>query len=271
MAPSGTVEVKLNLAGNINDIKSCAIKARLASSSLSAYGLRAGDFFMEYNQADGLIDIPAIRLSLYDGTLLTSAKMNLSSPNLPYWVDVNIQGLKLEKLKLDTAAKEKDISGTLKAQAKINGFSGDFSKLSGQGEIFITEGNLWQLNLFKGLGALLFTRDFTSIIFSQGYCGFSIRDKSIFTDNLKLESNLVNLTGSVKIGFDSSLDALLNVQVSDVAPLSGTFKDVTTAIMGQVGRFGSIKISGTLDDPKYKFKAAVFNIIKGLKDIFLKE
>ena len=53
-----------------------------------------------------------------------------------------------------------------------------------------------------------------------------------------------------------------------MVPLSGTLKDVTTAFMGQVGKFGVIKLSGTLQQPKYKFQPMVGNIVKGLTDIF---
>lgn len=266
--PKGKMQAKFNLSGNINDIKQCLLQAELSGSFISAYGLKADAFLLDYRQADGLADIPSIHLSLYDGTVDGSAKMNLKSDNLPYWLTLDIQGLKIEKLKLDTEAKGKDIAGTLLAQLKINGFSGDLSKLSGEGKVFITGGKLWQLNLFKGLGSLIFAEDFANIIFNEGTCSFSIQDKYIFTDSLKLKSNIANLAGSAKIGFDGSLGASLNVEVLDeTAPISGTFKDVTTAIVGQAGRFGVIKVSGTLKEPKYRFQPAVADIIKGLKDV----
>lgn len=264
--PSGKVHAKFDFSGNINDFKSCAVNAEFSGSSVSAYGLKANDFFFNYTQKDGLIDVPLARLSLYDGAIEATAKMNLNSDNLPYWLDTNIRGVKLEKLKADTKAKDKDIAGTIQAQFKLNGFFGNLSKLSGAGSIFISEGKLWELNLFKGLGSLLFAKDFANIVFSEGSCGFSIQDKYVFTDNLKLKSTIANLSGSTKIGFDGSIDASLNVQVLDnLVPLSGTFKDVTTAIIGEAGRFGIIRISGTLKEPKYKFRPAVGDIIKGLK------
>ena len=270
--PKGLVHAQLHIDGNIKDIKSCTVTAKLLSSDISAYGLKSGGFLLDYSQANGVGDISQMHLSLYDGTVDVSAKINLTSPNLPYWISADVKGVKLEKLKLDTTAKEKDIAGTLKAQGKINGFSNDLSRLNGAGNIFIADGKLWQLNLFQGLGSLLFARNFASIIFSEGSCGFSIADKYIFTDNLKLKSNITDLSGSVKIGFDSSINASLDVQIlNEMVPLSGTFKDITTAIIGQSGRFGVIKISGTLKEPKYKFQPAIVDIIKSLKDTFFKK
>ncbi len=175
--PQGKVQVKLALSGNLNNIKSCRVKANLSSPALSAYGLKSSDFLMEYIQLDSLLDIPVLRLSLYDGTLDAAAKVNLDSANLAFWVEANIQNVKLERLKLDTPAKGQDISGAIQAQAKFSGFFGDLSKLSGQGQILVSEGKLWQLNFFKGIGKLIFISDFTNVVCHQGGCSVSVADK----------------------------------------------------------------------------------------------
>ena len=208
-----------------------------------------------------------MRLSLYEVSIEGEGNINLNVEDMPYWAEAKIEGLKLEKLKLDTASKAKDIAGTLRASVKINGFGTDVSKLTGSGNILIVDGKLWQLNLFQGLGSLLFAKDFANIVFSEGSCSFLVRDRFIFSDDIKLKSNITNLSGSFKVGFDSSLDSSVNVEVIDeMVPLSGTFKDITTAIIGQSGRFGVIKINGTLQNPKYKFQPAVVDILKGLKN-----
>ena len=270
--PSGIVVAKISLSGNINDIKSCSMQADISSPSLTIYGLKSERCLVNYRQENGLLDLPLIHLSLYDGTLDAAAKINLTSENMPFWVSANTLDIKLDKLKLDTIAKDKDIAGTLKSDFKINGFLKDISKLTGEGSIFISEGKLWELNLFRGLGKLLFAKDFSSIIFKEGQCDFLVQEESIFTDNLKMKSEFVDLTGSLKIGFDSSVDASLNIYVNDeMVPLSGTFKDVTTAIIGQGRRFGVIRITGNLKEPKYKFKSAVFDMIKALKDAFFRK
>lgn len=269
LKPIGIIDAQFSLMGNLNNFKSCVIEAKLSSPLVSIVGLKFQDFLLNYNQNAGIIDIPNMHLSMYDGSADLSGRMNLNSENFPFWVSLDIEGVKIEKLKLDTKNKEKDISGTIQSQAKINGFYKDISKLSGAGRINISDGKLWQLNLFKGLGSLLFAQDFENIVFHEGYCGFIIQDKNIATDNLTLKSNITNLSGPVRIGFDGSVDAAFDVQVLDEnVPLKGTFKDITTAIIGQGGRFGVIKITGTLKEPKYKFKPAVGDIIKGIKDIF---
>ena len=266
----GLVKAKIILNGSINNPKYSQIRAELSSSTLSLYGLKADKFFLNYAQADGIADIPLMHLSLYDGFLEAAAKINLDSENQPFWTEAKINDIKIEKLKLDTPFKDKDSSGTIRAIAKVNGFLKDISKLSGAGKIQIENGKLWELNLFKGLGKLLFSRDFTDIVFSDGYCEFFIKDKAIFTDKLILKSSLVNLEGRGKIGFDSALDVSLNVQMSDeLAPETGSVKDIAAAIMGQAGRFATIKLSGTLQKPEYQHHFTPVDVLKGLKDTIM--
>lgn len=265
--PEGLVKAKITVNGSMRNPKYSQIGLELSSPALSLYGLKADKFFLNYAQADGIADIPLIHLSLYDGFLEAAAKINLDSENQPFWTEAKINDIKIEKLKLDTPLKDKDFSGTIRAIAKVNGFLKDISRLSGAGKIQIENGKLWELNLFKGLGKLLFSKDFTDIVFSDGYCEFFIKDKAIFTDKLTLKSSLVNLEGRGKIGFDSALDASLNVQMGDeLAPATGSFKDITAAIMGQAGRFATIKLSGTLQKPEYQHHFTPVDVLKGLKD-----
>lgn len=269
--PKGLIEAGFSLNGNAKDLKSCRINALLSAPSVSAYGFNTGELLLSYNQKDYIGEVSSASLAMYDGKLEAAGKINLESENLPFWLNINAQDIKLEKLKLDTAARRKAIAGTINAGVETKGFVKDASKLIGTGRISITDGKLWELNLFQGLGSLLFTKDFSSISFSEGSCDFSIKDKVVSTDNLILKSEITNLTGRLSIGFDGSLDGLLDVQVLDeMVPLSGTFKDVTTAILGQADRYGQIKIGGTLQKPELKPKSQVVDILKGLLNTFLK-
>ncbi len=265
--PGGIVHAQGRINGNIKDIKSCLLQLKLSSDSLSLYGLKSGELTLDYNQEDGLGEITRMRLWLYDGMIEAVGRMNFSSPNLPYWVGIYAQGVDIEKLKMDTPAKNSDIGGILRGDCKINGFSGELSRLSGAGNIFISGGKLWELDLFKGLGKLIFAKDLARIVFSEGYCGFTVKDRSFFTDSLKLKSSVAELDGNARIGFDSSIDASIKVHILDeMIPLQNNIKDVFTTIIGRSESFGVIKITGTLHQPKYKFQPAVIDIFKGLKD-----
>ena len=268
MQPKGKLETQFALNGPIKDLKNCFIQAKITSNNLSLYGLNSQNFLLDYLQEKKLARVTSMRIAFYDGVINGLASLNLDTVNLPYHIELLADGVRLEKLKLDTASKNKNIFGVFQGEVKLNGFSDDLNKLSGAGSFSVKEGRLWELNLLQGLGKLLFAKDLGSIELSECACYFLVKDKLAYTDNLKLKSNVAELSGSLKIGFNGSLDGVLDVDIlSEMVPLSGSLKDVTTAIMGQAGKFGVIKLSGTLQKPSYRFSPAVNNIIKGLTDI----
>jgi len=245
------------------------LQAKLTSNNFSLYGLNSGGLGADFLLDQKVIRIPDIRINFYDGLIAAACSLNLDAANLPYQLELKAAGINLEKLKNDTASKNNKISGTLNGKLMFSGYANDINRLSGEGNFSILEGNLWELNMLQGLGKLLFTKDLGNVKFSECNADFIIKDKAVYTDNLKLVSNLVNFSGPLKIGFDGSLEGALDAEItSDMVPVTGTFKDITTVIIGSSGKFGLIKLSGSLKEPKYNFKPAVNNIIKGLADVF---
>jgi len=269
MKLSGNLESDFSLTGNLNDFKNCYLKAHLQSDGLSFYGLNTQGASLDFFQDKKIAKISNLRLGFYDGVIEGNGSMDLGTLKLSYQAELKADGVKLEKLKNDTKAKNKNISGTFGGNLKISGEPADLGKLSGSGQFSVREGKLWELNLLEGIGKLIFAKDMRNINISECSTDFRIKDKYIFTDSLKLKSNVANLAGPVKIGFDESIEGSLDIDIiGDMVPVSGTLKDFTTAIAGQGGKFGTIKLSGTIKEPKHSFKPAVGNLIKGLTDVF---
>lgn len=269
MQPAGQLDAQFNLSGTPSDFKNCYLHANINSVNFSLYGLKAQSLSTGFLLDQRIAKLPDIKIALYDGSIQGSATLNLDTAGLPYQLELAGGGIKLEKLKLDTPSKNKDISGVISAELKLSGYFSDLNKLSGSGNFSILEGKLWEFSLLQGLGKILFTKDLGSIKFSECTSDLLIKDKSVHMDNLKLKSTIANFAGPIKIGFNGSLEGALDVDIlSDMVPVTGTFKDITTAIIGQSGKFGTFKLSGTLAEPKYDFKPAVTNIIKGLIDVF---
>jgi len=266
--PRGIMNARFDISGNPADIKSSAIKAKVLSPAISIYGLRLQDLSLDYTQKDGLAEIAPLSISCYNGNIEGEAKVNLNSPNFPYFINTDIQGIKIEQLKQDTPLKDKDISGALQLQAKINGFVTDPTKISGAGRILINNGNLWKLDLFRGLGQLLFTEDFKNIVFNEAVCDFLIKESTIYSDNIRANSNIINLQGRGKVGFDGSLDMKIHTRPGNEAlPVTGTIKDITSVLLGGAGRFMEIRLTGMIREPKYRIQPRVSSMIEGLKDM----
>ncbi|MCX5679262.1 MAG: AsmA family protein [Candidatus Omnitrophica bacterium] len=262
MKLSGALKADFRLAGKISDVRSCAIDAKIFSNTISIYDLKPVDVVIDYNQREGVGNITRFHSFLYGGTVTASGRMDLNSAGLPYFMNADIAGVKIEGLKTATAFKDKDISGTLSCQAHLEGLYKDLSKSIGSGKIAINNGKLWQLNLFQGLGKIIFPQDISNVVFSDGNCSFSIKEQSIYTDDLVLKSDLLNIYGSVKMSFDKYIDASLKSEFTDEALRSGS---ISTAA-DQIGKNSYITIKGSLKDPKYTVRPDVPNIVKGIAE-----
>lgn len=261
MKAIGSLHADFNLKGNMKDIKFCAIEAKILSSSISLCGLKPTNIIIDYYQKDGFADMPRIHSFLYGGTLDAVARINLGKKDNPYSISADIKDVMLEKLKIDTGFRDKDISGSIRIQAKVDGLSNSLSSLTGSGKLAINNGKLWQLNLFRGLGVLLFTSDFSEVLFKRASASFIVKDKAVLTDGFWLKSDLIDMYGSARIGFDNSINASLKAEITDEALESGARKNITTAI----GKYTLIDVKGTLKEPKYTLKPDIGGIIGDLQ------
>ena len=262
--PKGVVRAEFSLKGDPKDLKACVIDANLSTDDLSLYGFKLATSTMNYSQKNGAGDILFMRSFLYGGSMGATGKIDWASKGVPYNLDMNIDGIRIEKFKMDTASKDKDIAGAIKLQAKIRGYFDDIGKLSGEGKIDITEGRLWQLNLLRGLGVLIFTSDYSNIIFKEGHCDWTMGGRVIMTDELTLKSGLVDIYGPLRIGFDKSVNGTLKAEFSENALGRGAKHNLASAF----GNYSIIEVSGTLKDPEYKIKADVESIAESIADNF---
>ena len=261
---SGRMTASFNLKGNLSDLSRAAIDAEVTSESLFIYGLKIDDFSMGYLQRNGIMNIARVSSSLYGGVLDATGMVDLISKDLPYQINADIKNLKIEKIKKDTVFKDMDISGSMQAHFGVKGFSNDLSRLNAWGKISILNGRLWQLNLFRGMGALLFKRDFNSVVFKEGSCDFFIKENRAFTNNLIMKSDLLNIYGALMAGFDNSISASLKAEFTDEGIDAGNISDIA----GAIERYSIMEIGGTLKEPKYKIRPDLTSIVGDIADSF---
>lgn len=259
--PKGDVRAELSIKGNIKDLKTCAIDAKLSSDNLSLYDLKMQNTTLNYSQKNGVGDILFMRSFLYGGSMGLTAKIGWASQGVPYAVDANVEGVKIEKLKTDAAFKDKDISGSMNIQVRLDGVAGDIARLKGQGRAVVSNGKLWQLNLFRGLGMFLFTSDFSSIIFKECSADFGVRDKTIFSDEVNLKSDLLDIYGPVKIGFDGAVSGMVKVEFSANAITDSRLK---TSVAAGIENYTMVALGGTVKDPKYNIRLDAANIVQSV-------
>lgn len=263
---SGALTANFNLKGKLKDLTTCAINAQVSSDHVSFYGYKMENFRMDYIQRSGIMDITRLAATLYGGVFDGSGMLDLVSKDHPYTITGEIRGLKIEKAKMDTAFKDYDISGSIRMRFGVKGFSNDISRLQAWGKIDITNGKLWQLNLFKGLGTLVFKKDFSNVIFKEGNCDFSLKDKVAITSDLNLRSDLINLSGVVRVGFDNSINASLKAEFTDEGVDAANMN-----MAGAIERYSIIEAKGTLKTPNFKIRPDLTSIVSDIAQSVFKK
>ncbi|MFA6142655.1 MAG: DUF748 domain-containing protein [Candidatus Omnitrophota bacterium] len=265
MKADGRLDTEFTLDGDIKNIGACDISAVIKSKRLLFYGFELNDMTFDYAQEEGVGNIKNLHSMFYGGLILASAKIDWLTKEPAYSMTLNAKDVKLERFKKDTDFKDKDVSGDIKMYASLNGFLKDPSLITGIGNMSITKGKLWQLNLFKGLGSLIFTSDFSDVIFANVSCDFKIKDKEFLTDDLILNSDLLKISGGGRIGFDKTVAASLRSEVAEESMYPGVRRNIATAI----GKYTYIEVSGTTIEPKYKIRPSVSDIVDGVTSAFI--
>ncbi|MCX5665660.1 MAG: DUF3971 domain-containing protein [Candidatus Omnitrophica bacterium] len=256
---SGRVTAKFALKGNMNDLSSCDADVEVSGPGVSLYGFKMENFSMSCMQRSGVIDIVKMQASLYGGTLDGSGRLDLVSKEKGYQIKGEVRDLKIEKIKLDTEFKDRDISGAIYSRFGFKGYQSDPSKFSAWGKINISNGKLWQLNLFRGIGTVIFRKDFGSVIFKEGDCDFSIKDRAISTGDINLRSDLLNISGVARIGFDNSIIASLKAEFTDEGVDA-------SKIAGAIERYSIIEVNGTLKEPNVKIRPDLSNVMSDIAE-----
>jgi len=266
----GILNIKGTLTGKVKDYKNWNLSLKAASDTFSVYNLKFTDLAFNLDQKDGQININRFIASGYSGTVNLDFISDLKPDAPAYFLKLNGSGIDLAKLKLDTGAKDKDIAGTLNISADLNGNFKDLASLKGNGSLSIKDGKLWQFNLFKGLGELFLLPDYEKIMFKEALGEFNIGDKSISTENLKLTSDQLSLDCKGTLGFDGTLDFTIYTQANkNLIRDSTDIRKFTAAILGELSSALTIRVSGTIQQPKYKIIPVVVDLIKNIKDFFL--
>jgi len=250
--PDGDVTLKGTMEGPLTNLENWQILADATSPKVSLYGYQLKNLAVNLSQNDDRLFELKGSADTYEGKLILSSSLDLADTRLPYTLDAQLENADITKLKNDTTLKAQNISGVLSADLIVLGDLRDAESMEGKGSIAIQDGRLWQLNLLKGLGQFLFIPEFENIVFNEAHGDFLIRDKKVSTGNLELLSpqSVLTVFGWIDFGGNINFDVATEFS-SEMIASSASFKKALTAILTEGEAYLTIKVTGTLKEPKY--------------------
>ncbi|MDD3374446.1 MAG: AsmA-like C-terminal region-containing protein [Candidatus Omnitrophica bacterium] len=268
--PRGLCSIKSSFEGNPKEWLNWTLLLKLTSNKVFLENYELTSVSLKFDQRDQFINQCLISALFYEGALKAEASADLSIHEMPYKIESSIQDLNLEKLKNATPLKDKEISGILQATYQGNGPLSDIHFSKGEGSISVDQGELWQLDLVQGLGKLLFIPEYKNIAFDNAQSNFVIKNEKVFIQDGILKGNQMKLNCNGDISFNGDLDLdVVSKFEQNAIKNSQSFKKTIAAILTQANTFLTVKITGTLRDPKYYIVPSPSGIIKKTKDLIL--
>jgi len=265
--PKGLLDTTININNSKNGLE---IKLNGFSENLNIYGLNLKDTKILLCKDKNNIIISPLVSSLANGILELRTKINLENKKINLNFISNDLDLKsiIESLKLNN----KKLTGKLSLEIYLETDIKDpLNKLSGQGKISIKDGNIWEINLLKGLGELLFISDFYDIQFKNGASDLIFKDNNIIFENINLKSLQMDLEGGGKISTNGDVHFMLFPRFNpNVISAHQGLKSITTNILDKTGLL--IEVKGDIKNPKYSMKSLLFspNKLIEIKNFFRK-
>ncbi len=268
IAGKGPCRVTARLKGPLKTPALWTLEARATSDAVRLAGYYIEDIFLEYEQLERRGFIRNATFTAYEGTGLIKGRLDFTKEVPAFALRAALDNLNLEKLKGDTPLRGRTFFGILSMNVSAQGTIDDPDSITGGGRFSIKNGNVWEFNPLRGLGSFLFIPRFTNIVFKDAQGDYFIREGHIETDNLELIGPKLGLLIEGKMSLKGELDFLVNTQIP-LGP-AGRIKEIAQSVqtITKAGSLTAIRVTGTVEEPKYKLRPVGANIVKKFTDLF---
>ena len=270
LQPAGTVSLQGSLNGSLNDWRQWTIELNGRSRQITLDTYKLGNVDLTYRQRRQFIEQFDLAAGVYGGNFNLTSSADLADDKIPFGAELAVENINLAELKRDTIWTNKNISGTWTANFRGEGLLNDMKALQGKGSVFIKDGHVWEMDLFEGLGKFLFIPEFKDITFHEATGNFNVQNQRVYTDNLTLKSKPVNLLCRGWVDFEGKISFGIFSQFSqETIARSTSLKKMITSFLTRSGDYLTIKLSGTLQKPRYVVIPASIDVFKKTTDFLL--
>jgi hypothetical protein len=146
---------------------------------------------------------------VYDGTL--NGDIWVAFDALPkYRADATITDLSLARLMTERFHSAQAFNGKVAASASLQGTGRSLHALTGNGEIKVTEANIYELPLLMGMLKVLRNGTPDTTAFNQTDVKFRIQGPHVYLDQLDFLGDAVSLYGQGTMGFNQELQLMFH-------------------------------------------------------------
>lgn len=228
------------------------LKGSVGFSHLRAENKRFENVSITFSQEGNRFSFYKIDGSAYQGRV--SGNFYITLPEYNYIGHLSLAGIDLKDFSRDTFVAGKDISGKLAVELDFKGLGEDINTLTGQGRLFITEAQLWEVPLFLSIFNAFSLKK--KSVFKEGIVKARIENgkiiirRAVFTSPsliLKGEGHIKLKNGKLDLLFKTETKSLIKIIVDPIVnviyaiKIGGTFKEPSPGIIVLPSLHGSPK------------------------------
>ncbi len=238
--------------------------------TVSLAGFHLDDGVIEYAQRDRHVSKCNLTGRVYNGGLDLISSVDLTQEGPVAQLTGSLEGLDLAVLRETSLPKNKFLAGRLSALVNLSGPPADPARWTGGGSLSVTNGHLWRWNVLDGLPDALLIPEFKDVVFTDGQANFTVADGKITTADAAMDSATISLKGRGWIDLGGNINFEIAPTFGElVAAESGSLKKIPSLLLSQ-GDYISIRLTGTLRNPRYKVQTLPFKVLEKTTDV-LKE
>jgi hypothetical protein len=235
---------------DLDDPAATAWKAQVRNEDFSYWKFTAERASADLTFTNDTLRIDNFDSDFYGGKLRGRAQFVLApegTNGAAYAFDFRMQRCDVRRILEALRGTRGETSGLLSGHATLRGKGSDLRSLTGNGNLEIADGVLWEVPLFgifshilNEIGPGLGTTKVT-----DAHTDFTVENLAVRTDDLRVSAGAVSITSRGKVGFDGKLDFRLRGQLLRAVP--GV--NFLTWFLSNVFEY---KIGGSLADPSYR-------------------
>ena len=198
------------------------------------------------------LDLAKISAHAGSGDISGHFTMEPQSEDSPFTVSVTFQNIQADQIVAEAGGPKGMVQGKLEGSFEASGKTGDANALTGNGQIFLRDGQLQQYSLLVALGQLLQIEELTQLHLEQAQAKYHISPGLVTIDELILRSPNIRLsavgtlTFNGKLRLDSQLAINEKIRAQLFKPIRENFRPITEAGYSAV----DFQVAGTIDRPK---------------------
>ena len=215
----------------------------------------------------GGLELAKISARAGDGNITGKFSLQTDTKDSPFTVDVKFRNVQADRVIMDAGGPAGIVQGKLEGSLQANGMTADPNALTGNGEIFLRDGQVKQYSLLVALSQVLQIEELAELHLEQAQAKYHITPGVIMVDELVLRSPNIRLsaTGTITFGGKLHLDSRLaideKIRAQLFKPIRANFQPTDEPGYSAV----AFEVNGSVERPKTNLLDKVVG--RDLKDL----